>query len=200
MDAFEDPDDVDQEEVGVKDLGLNVVSCCNISMYLNSRPAWKNAAEDEILLLAGVDLETEPGPEGEQVGTVEATPSVTAAPVDGPDVHDEAASPLQCFFQDTYPDQNLPPKTGIAIPMMAATPTFIRAVPEEAELLYIAPESLFDDIVKSEADRISRPENVRNRIVYDSVGDPNHIEPSSFVPAVSPPGPLMQAGHGKSCI
>ena len=82
--------------------------------------------------------------------------------------------------------------------MMAATPTFIRAVPEEAELLYIAPESLFDDIVKSEADRISRPENVRNRVVYDSVGDPSQIEGSSFVPAVSPPGPLMQAWHVKS--
>ena len=33
MDAFEDPDDVDQEEVGVKDLGLNVVSDCNISSH-----------------------------------------------------------------------------------------------------------------------------------------------------------------------
>ncbi|CAE7514428.1 AGBL3, partial [Symbiodinium pilosum] len=69
--------------------------------------------------------------------------------------------------------------------MMAATPSFIRAVPEEAELLYIAPESLFDDIVRAEADRISRPENVRNRIVYDSVGDPNQIEPTAFVPAIS---------------
>ena len=146
-------------------------------------------AKDEILLLAGVDLETEPGPEIEQVGLAAETPpgpAVFAAPVDGPDVHhDDAASPLQFPFQDTYPDQNLPPKTGIAVPMMAATPSFIRAVPEEAELLYIAPESLFDDIVRAEADRISRPENVRNRIVYDSVGDPNQIEPTAFVPAIS---------------
>jgi len=161
MDAFEDPDDVDQEEVGVK---------------------------DEILLLAGVDLETEPGLEAlEQDGQAESMPAVLPAPVDGSDVHYEAASPLQFPFQDTYPDQNLPPKTGIAIPMMAATPSFVRAVPEEAELLYIAPDSLFDDIVRAEADRISRPENVRNRIVYDSVGDPNLTEPSTFVPASSLP-------------
>ena len=156
--------------------------------------ALRLAAEDEILLLAGVDLETEPGPEAEQAGLAAESSPVLAAPLDGFDVHhDEAASPLQFPFQDTYPDQNLPPKTGIAVPMMAATPSFIRAVPEEAELLYIAPESLFDDIVKAEADRISRPENVRNRIVYDSVGDPNQMEPCSFVPISSAAGSSPQA-------
>lgn len=60
------------------------------------------------------------------------------------------------------------PQTGISIPM-AVTPRFHRAVPEEAELLYTAPESLFDEIVRAEAERISQPEGVKNRIVYDSV-------------------------------
>ena len=91
-------------------------------------------------------------------------------------------------FYDEYPlmdnDASEPlavPQAGIAIPM-AATPRFIRAVPEEAELLYLPPDSLFDDIVKSEADRVAYPENVRNRIVYDSVGDPFQADTSAFVP------------------
>lgn len=77
-------------------------------------------------------------------------------------------------------DGDIPtPQTGISIPMVA-TPRLIRAVPEEAELLYTPPETLFDDIVRAEAERISQPEGVRNRIVYDSVGDP-------FKPEISPP-------------
>eukprot|EP00437_Effrenium_voratum_P026684 CAMPEP_0181402510 /NCGR_PEP_ID=MMETSP1110-20121109/3212_1 /TAXON_ID=174948 /ORGANISM="Symbiodinium sp., Strain CCMP421" /LENGTH=751 /DNA_ID=CAMNT_0023524731 /DNA_START=33 /DNA_END=2288 /DNA_ORIENTATION=+ len=123
--------------------------------------------KDEILALAGVELETEPG-------TVEKTL--------------EPARAESSDFYDEYPlmdnDASEPlavPQAGIAIPM-AATPRFIRAVPEEAELLYLPPDSLFDDIVKSEADRVAYPENVRNRIVYDSVGDPFQADTSAFVP------------------
>ena len=80
-------------------------------------------------------------------------------------------------FRAVYPlaDSIPSPQTGISMPM-AATPQFIRAVPEDAELLYNAPETLFDDIVKAEAERISQPEGIRNRIVYDSVGDPFKTE------------------------
>eukprot|EP00927_Polykrikos_kofoidii_P060710 TRINITY_DN55630_c0_g1_i1.p1 TRINITY_DN55630_c0_g1~~TRINITY_DN55630_c0_g1_i1.p1 ORF type:complete len:955 (-),score=174.64 TRINITY_DN55630_c0_g1_i1:177-3041(-) len=79
--------------------------------------------------------------------------------------------------QSSYPDENLPPKTGIPVPMVTVSPDFIRAVPQDPELLYSAPESLFDDVVKLEADRISKPELVQNLIVYDSVEPP----PSAFV-------------------
>lgn len=71
----------------------------------------------------------------------------------------------------SYPEKNLPPRTGISIPM-ASPPNFIRAVPKDPEPLYNPPDNLFDDIVRQEADRISKPENVINRIVFDSVNEP----------------------------
>eukprot|EP00931_Biecheleriopsis_adriatica_P028171 TRINITY_DN16842_c0_g1_i3.p1 TRINITY_DN16842_c0_g1~~TRINITY_DN16842_c0_g1_i3.p1 ORF type:complete len:957 (+),score=230.46 TRINITY_DN16842_c0_g1_i3:73-2943(+) len=141
------------------------------------------AVKDEILLLAGVEIEAEPksaaAPDvsmaseapSEEPSQAAVLPPPTPSGVD----EEEAFSPVQSpVFHNggTYPDQNLPPKTGIAIPMIPTSHQFIRAVPEEAELLYSAPDNLFDDIVKAEADRISKPENVRNKIVYDSVGDP----------------------------
>jgi len=147
VDAFEDPDDVDQEEVGVK---------------------------DEILRLAGVDLETE-------------TPGLDAA----------STPPLgRPVVPSSLPEATgeIPtPQTGISIPM-AVTPRFHRAVPEEAELLYTAPESLFDEIVRAEAERISQPEGVKNRIVYDSVGDPFKAETSP--PPFSQTGPDLFGGVG----
>lgn len=75
------------------------------------------------------------------------------------------------------------PQTGISIPM-AVTPRFHRAVPEEAELLYTAPESLFDEIVRAEAERISQPEGVKNRIVYDSVTEMKWVVFSGIVSIV----------------
>jgi len=72
-----------------------------------------------------------------------------------------------------YPDQNLPPRTGIAVPMLAQPQQFIRTTPSGPEFLYNSPETLFDDIVCMEADRISHPELVLNRIVYDSAGYPS---------------------------
>lgn len=133
VDAFEDPDDVDREEVGVK---------------------------DEILRLAAVELEAEAA-----LGDA-SLPLLGAAP-----------SAPEASLVPSVPT----PQTGISIPMMA-TPRFRRQVPEEAELLYTAPETLFDEIVRAEAERISQPEQVRNRIVYDSVGDPFKAEasPPSF--------------------
>lgn len=104
-------------------------------------------ADDEIYSLSLAQVE--PAPEDDAAPAAEA--SAPATPASG------------------YPHQNLPPKTGISVPMLAEPPSFIRAVPAEPELLYVAPDNVFDDIVKSEADRISRPENVRNRTVFDSV-------------------------------
>lgn len=144
--------------------------------------------KDEILLLADVG-ESEPA--GREVRPpAEVTPPEAPAPPAG-DAEEEASSPVQspCFHSGgSYPDQNLPPKTGIAIPMLANTPNFIRSVPEQPELLYQAPDTLFDDIVKAEADRISKPESVLNRTVYDSVGDPGQQEASNVVAAVPPGG------------
>ncbi|CAL1135963.1 unnamed protein product [Cladocopium goreaui] len=136
VDAFEDPDDVDREEVGVK---------------------------DEILRLAGVELEAEAALGADRT-------SLTAAAELG-------SAPEAAVQASAVPT----PQTGISIPMVA-TPRFVRKVPEEAELLYTAPETLFDEIVRAEAERISQPEQVRNRIVYDSVGDPfkAEVSPPSF--------------------
>jgi len=69
----------------------------------------------------------------------------------------------------SYPSGNLPPKTGIPVPVISVAPSFLRTVPSEPELLYNAPDSLFDEVVRIEAERISKPELVQNRIVYDSV-------------------------------
>mmetsp|Transcript_47300 Transcript_47300/g.86861 ORF Transcript_47300/g.86861 Transcript_47300/m.86861 type:complete len:756 (-) Transcript_47300:91-2358(-) len=76
-----------------------------------------------------------------------------------------------------YPENNLPPKTGISVPMQIKPPNFIRGAPEGPEAVYGQPESLFEDVVKHEADRISHPELVLNKTVYDSfevgpTGDP----------------------------
>lgn len=111
--------------------------------------------QDEILRLAGVEIEAD----AERKGVEPLPEEETKA------------------FRAVYPlvDSIPSPQTGISMPM-AATPHFIRAVPEDAELLYNAPETLFDDIVKAEAERISQPEGIRNRIVYDSVGDPFKTE------------------------
>lgn len=83
-----------------------------------------------------------------------------------------SVSPPPPTPSSSYPEQNLPPKTGIPVPMVTVPPTFIRTVPSEPELLYSAPESLFDDVVRLEADRISKPELVQNQIVYDSMEPP----------------------------
>ena len=113
--------------------------------------------KDEILRLAGLD-------EVEDLKS-EANKSDVATPNQG--------------VASVEVDQSLPPpQTGISIPM-APSPRFIRSVPEEPELLYSAPESLFDEIVRAEAERISQPEGIRNRIVYDSVGDPFKTEVTS---------------------
>lgn len=78
-------------------------------------------------------------------------------------------------------DDSVPtPQTGISIPL-GATPRFLRVVPEQPELLYTAPETLFDEICKAEAERMSQPEGIRNRIVYDSVGDPFKTEPAPWL-------------------
>eukprot|EP00438_Fugacium_kawagutii_P033828 Skav235837 [mRNA] locus=scaffold1931:271983:280981:- [translate_table: standard] len=125
--------------------------------------------EDEILRLAGVELEV-PGLEAPVEDDIPAPPTLASALGEDPP---EARHHVEL-------DGDIPtPQTGISIPMVA-TPRLIRAVPEEAELLYTPPETLFDDIVRAEAERISQPEGVRNRIVYDSVGDP-------FKPEISPP-------------
>lgn len=98
-----------------------------------------------------------------------------------------------------YPERNLPPKTGIMAPMLRAQPTFLRYVPPVAELLYEAPDALFDEVVRWEADRLSRPELVQNRTVFDSVSSARgslsaqqaaqagHLNSRSDPPEDSPP-------------
>lgn len=119
--------------------------------------------KDDILRLAGVELEAEAALGADRT-------SLTAAAELG-------SAPEAAVQASAVPT----PQTGISIPMVA-TPRFVRKVPEEAELLYTAPETLFDEIVRAEAERISQPEQVRNRIVYDSVGDPfkAEVSPPSF--------------------
>ena len=51
-------------------------------------------------------------------------------------------------------------------------------------MLYTAPESLFDEIVRAEAERISQPEGVKNRIVYDSVTEMKWVVFSGIVSIV----------------
>lgn len=91
----------------------------------------------------------------------------------------------------TYGIENLPPKTGITLPMMAVPPEFLRVVPREPELLYNAPEALFDDVIRNEAERISKPALVQNKIVYDSVGPP------SFSPGFHSQSPMSPRSGGK---
>lgn len=111
------------------------------------------------------------GPVGDEISSLAQVELVQEESADGTVPADAAA----VLLAQGYPERNLPPKTGISLPMLVPAPTFIRTVPEEPEPLYVAPESLFDDIVRLEADRISKPESVRNRTVYDSV----EAQPSS---------------------
>lgn len=136
--------------------------------------------DEEAVSLARVDDEVPPAPEALQApsGPGEAgQPGHHGESVPpghlGPEAPvAESRPPSQAGLRLTtgYPDQNLPAKTGIGIPMMSTPPSFIRSVPARPELLYTAPDHLFDDIVKAEADRISKPESVLNKVVYDSVG------------------------------
>lgn len=87
-----------------------------------------------------------------------------------------------------YPESNLPVRTGLSMPMMPTPPSFIRVVPKEPEPIYAAPETLFDDIVRQEADRISRPETVLNRIVYDCLDTPEAPPDAPASPTHSPTG------------
>lgn len=115
---------------------------------------------DNDSVLSDEEMLGEPGA-GEEISTL--------AGVEEPAAQESEVPPPLSLPPSSYPHQNLPPKTGISIPMLAKTPEFIRTVPAQPEPFYTAPEALFDDIVRQEADRISHPELVRNRTVYDSV-------------------------------
>lgn len=145
-------------------IGTKIYVTRKIYKYIfNTHPFFLSETKDEILRLAGVDLETEglPGLENSA-----STPPLGRPVV--PSSLPEATGEIPT------------PQTGISIPM-AVTPRFHRAVPEEAELLYTAPESLFDEIVRAEAERISQPEGVKNRIVYDSVTEMKWVVFSGIV-------------------
>eukprot|EP00929_Paragymnodinium_shiwhaense_P047804 TRINITY_DN24257_c0_g1_i4.p1 TRINITY_DN24257_c0_g1~~TRINITY_DN24257_c0_g1_i4.p1 ORF type:complete len:946 (-),score=227.62 TRINITY_DN24257_c0_g1_i4:494-3331(-) len=83
-----------------------------------------------------------------------------------------STAPANLRTSSGYPSNNLPPKTGISVPMLYPSHEFIRNVPKDPELLYIAPEALFDEVVRLEADRLSKPESVKNLLVYDSLEPP----------------------------
>merc|ERR1719335_1342914 len=67
--------------------------------------------------------------------------------------------------------------------MMSTPPVFLKTMPTAPEPLCPTNESLFDDIVRQEAERIAHPELVRNRTIYDSV-DVNPERPEAHLTGV----------------
>mmetsp|Transcript_108559 Transcript_108559/g.306027 ORF Transcript_108559/g.306027 Transcript_108559/m.306027 type:complete len:931 (+) Transcript_108559:180-2972(+) len=141
----------------------------------------KNTVVADVVAMSSL-AQVDSGETERQVGESESTENVVASP--------EPSG-------TSYPEENLPPKTGISVPMLSIPPTFIRAVPQEPELLYTAPEVLFDDVVRLEADRISRPELVRNITVYDCMEGPPPAAPASPTTASVPALPDADSSIGR---
>ena len=68
-----------------------------------------------------------------------------------------------------------PPKTGINVPLIFPPPFHVRYVPPKGEPLYIRRPQLVPDMLLSDAERLAKPELVKNRVVYDSI-EPNPIK------------------------
>lgn len=122
------------------------------------------------------DQELVEGPQDELLPPLDSLDSGDAQHrSEGPDVPPPFSLP-----ESTYPESNLPPRTGIAIPMKSTQHPFSKAIPKGNEPMCPSNEFLFDEIVRQEAERIAHPELVRNRTVFDSV-DVNPENPNSHV-------------------
>ena len=84
-----------------------------------------------------------------------------------------------------------PPKTGINVPMIYPAPFHLRYVPPKGEPLYIKPEQLVSNMLLKDAERFSKPDGVRNRVVFDSI-EGHHSTGASN----SQPVPAMPAFGG----
>ena len=82
----------------------------------------------------------------------------------------------------------VPPKTGIAIPMITPPPDHIKQVPPN-EALGLVNERLIPEMLLHDATRLANPDGVMNKVVYDS------IEKNPAGPA-----PASAGHHGSATI
>lgn len=94
---------------------------------------------------------------------------------------DSIPAPIPLNFSDKRFDSNQV-KTGTSIPMLAFAPEFIEEV-EECELITIPSETILEDSLRHECERILYQETLMNRLIYDS------IDPSPF-PQIDNPADL----------
>lgn len=85
---------------------------------------------------------------------------------------DSIPAPIPLNFSDKRFD-NSQVKTGTSIPMLAFCPEFIDEV-EECELITIPSETILEESLRHECERILFQETLMNRLIYDS------IDPSPF--------------------
>lgn len=103
---------------------------------------------------------------------------------------DSIPAPIPLNFSDKRFDSNQV-RTGTSMPMLSVAPEFIEEV-EDCESISIPSESILEDSLRSECERILLQESLLNRLVYDSI-DPSPYPQSEsqgdlpvFYPITSP--------------
>ena len=91
--------------------------------------------------------------------------------------------------------QPKPPKTGINMPLIWPPPYHIRYVPPTGEPLYVRREQLVPDMLLKDAERLSKPDLVLNRVVYDSI-EPNAAQGATADSTKPAPRPSAAMGAG----
>jgi len=90
-------------------------------------------------------------------------------------------------------EEDLRPKAGVSIPMMRRAPEFIYS-PEPLEPILIPKETIIEDSLRREPERVAHQENLLNKLVYDSINaSPFNPSAAELPDGTLPPYYVQQA-------